>query len=185
MSPQQQAFVEAYLTCWNKTEAARIAGYAHPGQQGYRLFKNVQIQKAIRQRLTDMAMTADECLVRLADIARGSMAEFVSIGEEGQIKVSLIRTENDPTTKEARFVLASPEALRLVRKINLDPATGLTIELYSALEALKLIGKHHRLFGNQVQLNLDMSKLTDDQLKRIAAGEDPIDVILSTSGGGA
>ncbi|MCB0207720.1 MAG: hypothetical protein KDJ52_00230 [Anaerolineae bacterium] len=34
-------------------------------------------------------------------------------------------------------------------------------------------------------LNFDFSKLTDDQLDRIAAGEDPLDVILATSGGGA
>lgn len=33
-------------------------------------------------------------------------------------------------------------------------------------------------------LNIDFSKLTDDQLQRIAAGEDPLNVILSTAGGG-
>lgn len=32
--------------------------------------------------------------------------------------------------------------------------------------------------------NLDFSKLTDDQLERIAAGEDPLDVIISTAGRG-
>jgi hypothetical protein len=33
-------------------------------------------------------------------------------------------------------------------------------------------------------LNLDLTKLSDDQLERIAAGEDPLNVILSTAGRG-
>jgi len=33
-------------------------------------------------------------------------------------------------------------------------------------------------------LNIDYSQLTDDQLQRVAAGEDPINVILSTAGSG-
>lgn len=183
MSPRRQAYVDAYLTYWNKTKAAEVAGYTHPGQQGYRLFKNVQIQAAIKQRLDDMAMSAGEVLVRLADIARGSIASFIALDDDGKIQLTLRRSVKDPVSGKTIFSLADETALRLVRKINLDPARGLTIEMYSAVDALKLIGQHHRLFGNRVQLNLDMAQLTDEQLQRISAGEDPIDVILSTNEG--
>lgn len=49
MNHRQRKFVEAYEG--NATEAARAAGYAHPGQQGERLLKNVEIAQAIRDRV--------------------------------------------------------------------------------------------------------------------------------------
>lgn len=47
---KQQKFIAAYAG--NATEAARVAGYKHPGQQGERLLKNVVIWQSIQQRNT-------------------------------------------------------------------------------------------------------------------------------------
>ena len=46
---QQATFVLAYVgeAAGNATKAAEIAEYAHPGQQGHRLLKDVEIQAAI------------------------------------------------------------------------------------------------------------------------------------------
>lgn len=50
LTAKQLAFVAAYVGAarGNASEAARIAGYVHPGQQGFRLLKNVQIDSAIQ-----------------------------------------------------------------------------------------------------------------------------------------
>ena len=63
-------FVEEYLSCWNASEAARRAGYKHPGSQGHALLQIPEIQAYIKLRLADMQMSADEVLNRLADHAR-------------------------------------------------------------------------------------------------------------------
>ena len=166
---KRQAFLETYLKSWNATQAAKEAGYAHPRQAGSRMLSNVDIQAAIQARLDELKMSADEVLLRLADQARSSLADFVHLAEDGQIKISL----------------AKADKLHLIRKISLTAEGGLQIELYDSQSALKLIGQHHRLFGTRNEnLNFDFSKLTDEQLQQIKAGADPWDVILSTAGGG-
>lgn len=70
LTTKRQAFVEHYLACWNASEAARRASYAHPGTEGHRLLQNVEIQEHIKERLTEVTMSADEVLKRLAEIAR-------------------------------------------------------------------------------------------------------------------
>lgn len=50
MTPQRVAFVAAYIgeARGNASEAARIAGYKHPGQEGHRLLKIAEIEQAVR-----------------------------------------------------------------------------------------------------------------------------------------
>lgn len=53
LSPKQLVFVAAYIgeASHNATEAARIAGYAHPNKQGPALLVNLGIQQAITEHL--------------------------------------------------------------------------------------------------------------------------------------
>jgi len=59
LTPKRQRFVDAYTgeAMGNATEAARIAGYAHPGEEGYRLLKNARVQAEV-QRLSQPAKQA-------------------------------------------------------------------------------------------------------------------------------
>jgi hypothetical protein len=54
LTPKQAVFVAAYLGEANRnaTEAARIAGYANPGQRGHELVKKREIQDAINDQLS-------------------------------------------------------------------------------------------------------------------------------------
>jgi hypothetical protein len=76
LSDKQHAFVAAYLgkAEQNATEAARIAGYKHPNQQGPRLLVNVGIQEAIaawREEVKTEAITLQAYrIARLADVER-------------------------------------------------------------------------------------------------------------------
>lgn len=172
LSRKQRVFVEEYLKCWNATEAARRAGYKHPNVQGPRLLVNVSIQQAIESRLSELKMGADEVLIRLAEQARFDPLQFVAIDQEHPEKVYV---------DLAKLKRAGMGAI--VKKIAYDKFGNLVVEFHDAQAAQRLIGQHHRLFAMRNEnLNLDYSQLTDEQLDRIAAGEDPWKVALSNSG---
>ena len=132
MTDKQRAFVEHYLACWDKTKAAKSAGFSEKtaGQIGYQLLQKTSIQQAIQQRLNELKMSADEVLLRLADQARGSMEDFLD--EDGRIDLALARQSGKLHLIKTRSVTKEGER----------------IELYSAQSALELIGKHHRLFAD-------------------------------------
>lgn len=70
--------------------------------------------------------------------------------------------------------------LHLVKKYSLDKEGKVTIELYDAQKALELLAKHHKLLGDDggILKYIDLTKLNDDQLTRIANGDDPVAVLL-------
>lgn len=135
LTNKQHAFIAAYLgeARWNATEAARIAGYANPGQLGYQLLQKTSIKEAVQAAIADRAMTADEVLSRLAEHARGTMADFIDVDR---------RTLDLDKARDAGM-------LHLVKKFSRSETkygTNLSIELYDAQAALGLLGKHHGLF---------------------------------------
>ena len=72
LTTKRSIFVEQYLRTSNASEAARQAGYKHPGSEGHRLLKNAEIQTLIGARVAAVAMGADEVLERLASGIRQS-----------------------------------------------------------------------------------------------------------------
>lgn len=70
----------------------------------------------------------------------------------------------------------------LIKKYS-DDKGKVSIELYDAQAALALLGKHHKLFGDSggILKSLDLSKLSKEQVQRIADGEDPLAVLLNTN----
>lgn len=78
----QLAFIDAYVgeANFNKTEAARIAGYAGNGntlaQIGFKLVKNGKIANEIQARLEERAMSSSELLMRWGDQARIDVSEY-------------------------------------------------------------------------------------------------------------
>lgn len=79
LSTKQQLFIDSYLKCFNATQAAREAGYSGGdnvmAQRGYELVRNSEIQKIISMHFAASAMSADEVLQRLADLARNAETE--------------------------------------------------------------------------------------------------------------
>lgn len=172
LNAKQRVFLETYLRTWNATRAAEAAGYSHPNKQGPRLLVHVGIQAAIRERLNELQMGADEVLIRLGQQARFDPLRFATINDEGLTAIDLA------ALREAGLGC-------LVKKISYDKSGNQVVEFHDGQAALRLIGQHHRLFVMRTEnLDIDYSKLNDDQLQRIANGEDPIQVLLSDAGGG-
>ena len=140
LTAKRQAFVDEYLKCWNASEAARVAGYAAPGQQGHRLLKDVEISEEIQQRVSERAMSADEVLIRLSDMARGSMDDFVSFV---------------PGIKLPFLDLAKAQQagkFGLVKKLKYGKDGEVEFELYDAQAALVQLGKVHKLFTDKQEV---------------------------------
>lgn len=149
LSTKQTAFVEHYLRVWNAAEAARLAGYsdATARQQGSRLLTNVDIQTAVSARLDELKMSADEVLTRLADIARGDMADFVTLDNAGEPQLNLTKAQ---TANKLKLV---KKFKRTRRTFGEMVETQVEIELYDAQAALNTLGKHHRLFAERLEID--------------------------------
>ncbi len=141
LTHKRQVFIEEYLSCWNATKAATVAGYAHPRQEGSRLLSNDYIQGFIKARIAEKAMSADEVLLRLAEQARGDIADALII-DGGIVMVDMDKLRELGLT-------------HLVKKLKHNPKGGLELELYDAQAALVHIGRHHGLFIDRTQLSGD------------------------------
>jgi len=137
LSNKQQAFISCYLTTWNASEAARLAGYSERSARfiGRENLTKPYIQAAIKARLDDLSVSSDEVIVRLTDIARGSLEDFIDIDDTGGIRLDL--------AKAARL-----GKLHLIKR--LEPTEwGWRIELYDAQAALVQLGKALGVFKEE------------------------------------
>ncbi len=99
-------------------------------------------------------MSADETMIRLADIARGDVADLMDITTAG-FEIKLTQQDENGVQK------VNPKT-KLIKKIKQKVTTFLAkgesdedreiieteIELYSAQDALNSIAKHHKLFSD-------------------------------------
>jgi phage terminase small subunit len=155
LSNKRMAFVEEYLIDFNAYQAALRAGYSERSarQQGSRLLSKDNIQEAIKARLDEKAMSADEVLHRLADMARSDMGDFLDISPMS-FQVDLNKAKELGLTK-------------LIKKVKLHTTTTLSkdgvetethtieTELYDAQAALVQLGRHHKLFTDKTDVNIN------------------------------
>lgn len=153
LPPKQRLFVEEYLACLNAAEAARRAGYSERGarQQGQRLLTYVDVATAVRLGLALRVMPADEVLARLADMARGSADDFLTIHESPLHNITgqpvldmdgkpIVRYWPSLDLEKAR----ERGMLHLVKKVSYT-VHGPSVELYDAQAALNALAKYHGL----------------------------------------
>jgi phage terminase small subunit len=166
LSPKQKLFIDEYLKCFNATEAARRAGYSGGdnvlSQRGYELVRNSEIAEIISKRLQASAMSADEVLMRLGELARSEYEDYLM--SDGNVDLPSL--------------LAAGKG-HLIKSVK-PGKYGAQIEFYDADKSLALIAKHHGLLIDRQQstnLEIDLNTLTDEQLKRLAAGENVVDIL--------
>lgn len=135
LSPKQEKFVVEYLKCRNAAEAARRAGYSDKTARsiGSENLTKPDIIQEIERRTKDKLMGVDEALSRLADIARGTMEDFISFTHEPYSAFAL-----DLGKARERGVL------HLIKKLEYDKDGNPRIELYSAADANKFITELHK-----------------------------------------
>ena len=157
LTGKQAKFVVEYLRDFNATQAALRSGYSPKTAYsiGSENLKKPEILEALR---SESAMSAEEALARLTDIARGDITGLMDVTTSG---FSIELMEDD----ESGAKVIKPQS-KLIKKIKQKVTTIIAkkesdddkeiveteIELYSALDALGLMGKYHKLFTDRTEI---------------------------------
>jgi phage terminase small subunit len=149
LSNKQRAFVEAYLANgFNATKAAIAAGYSEKTAYsiGSENLRKPEISEAVKQRLAELTMSADEALMRLSQQARGTMEDFLD--------------DNRSTIDLAAADRAAQ--LHLIKKFTHhigEKHETVSIELYDAQAAQLAILKEQHLRAGEATERVDGMKL--------------------------
>lgn len=147
LTPKQQRFVQEYLVDLNATAAAVRARYSPKTaeQQGSRLYRNVQVRRAIDEALQARAarveVKQDEILRELMRLAFGDIGGVFD--EEGQLRPlhELAPEVRRTISSIEHTALGSEEQPRFVSKVK----------FWDKTKALELLGKHLKLFTDKVE----------------------------------
>lgn len=120
MTDKQALFVAMYLgkAKLNATKAARLAGYADPEKEGWRVRQDPEVEAEIRGRISEYAMGPDEILSRLAEQARASLDDFVEADHWGSKKPQIAFTA--ATLKQKGHLIKSFEVGKMGTKLVLQ-----------------------------------------------------------------
>lgn len=152
LTPKQEAFINEYFQCWNATQAAIRAGYSEKTARsiGAENLTKPDIQDAIRARMSEVAMSANEVLSRLTEIARGDMGDFI---DDNSLSVNI-------KAAQAKGKMPLVKKVKYVTRVEDDSQTDtVEFELYDKLKAIELLGKIHGMFVNNIDVTSGGEKL--------------------------
>ena len=133
LTNKQFLWAEYYIQYHNGTKAARLAGYKGDDNAlavvASRNIRNDKIRDYLSERYKTLAMTSDEVLMRLANIARASLSDYCD--ENGTI--------------DWKKVSRDGYAIKSIAK-------GSKLETESRLRALELIGKAQSMFTERIEI---------------------------------
>jgi phage terminase small subunit len=139
LKPRHQVFVNAYLKCWNASEAARQAKYPFAGVAGSGLLENPKIRSCIEQELRRHHLTSAMVLHRLRDMATSDITDFVD--DSGNPKLESVR-------EQGKGYLIKKIKTKRYKTGDDSEIIEQELELYDAQSALVHVGKHLGLFND-------------------------------------
>lgn len=156
LTHKQEKFVREYLRDLNATQAALRSGYSP--KTAYSIGSENLKKPEIIEALRNEAISAEEDLIRLTDIARGNITDLMDVTTSG-FSIELMKED------EYGNKVIKPQA-KLIKKIKQKVTTILAknessedkeiveteLELYSALEAMTTLGKYHKLFVDRTEI---------------------------------
>jgi hypothetical protein len=165
LTGKQQVFIDAYLSNgFNATDAARQAGYEGNentlSSVGYENLRKPEIASEVSSRLNESAMSANEVLERLSTIARGEVTDFLDEDGKFDLKAArklqrtglLKKIKSKRTSKQVDSLTEGDEDNRETLETSLV-YEEVEFELYSAHEALRDLGKFHKLFNDRQEIS--------------------------------
>ncbi len=145
---RQRLFVEYYLgnSSGSAVDAARRAGYKAPHPEGARLLRKDSIRTAIDARVTEAAITANEVLARVADIATFDLLAFMNLAQSANFAIDL---------KTIRQLGLG----HVIKRLRIRKDGALEIELESRLQALIKLGEYFKLWKREAEPQLTLVDL--------------------------
>lgn len=144
---KQALFINHYIICMNGTEAARRAGYegneATLANMASQNLRNHYILREINARLQMYAMSANEVLVHLTDIARGDIGDALnSMGGIDPMEAKLRGKSHGIKRFKTKTIIGEDEEIHETE-----------IEMYDRLDALKVLAKFHGLVIERLKVD--------------------------------
>lgn len=138
---RRQMFVRHLPACgFNRTAAAREAGYAYPRQEGKRLLADATVQDAVAEyvapMLRELETDADRVLYELAAVAFSDITAYAEWDETGEVTSF---TPSSRLTQAQRAAVRKIEYRRIEREGRVE--TRLKVELHQKLPALRLMAR--------------------------------------------
>jgi phage terminase small subunit len=159
LTPKQQSFINEYLVDLNSTASAIRAGYSPKTAEsiGYENLRKPQIakelQKAMDERAKRTGITADHVLKEIASIADDDISNYldfrtekVQVGVEDNKPIYEYKTIAD--LKDSRTINT-----KNISEISIGKDGQFKFKLYCRDEALVNLGKHLKLFTDNVNLS--------------------------------
>jgi len=145
---QQRLFVEYYLgeSQGCAKDAARRAGYRWPEKRGPRLLAHGGVRAAIDAAVEKVAMSANEVLARIAQVASSDLLDFIEVDSTGGCKVDM------KLAKRRRLG-------HLVKRLHINKDGTQDIVLEARLPALVKLGEHYNLWKVEAEQQLTMVDL--------------------------
>lgn len=158
MTPKQEAFVREYLIDLNATQAALRAGYSErtarqiAAENLRRPEIAAAIQKAMKDRGDRTKVTADRVLMEIERLAMLDPAALVGV------------------KKPADIAKLPEEVRRAIVGWSWDAKGRFQVKLAKE-SALQMLGRHHRLFNDKVEIEVtDRAQALREARERVKAG---------------
>lgn len=147
LSLKKRAFINEYFLCnFNGTEAYKraygVTDDNAAAASASRLLRDVKIKQEIETRFAERAMSANEVIDRLSQIARADFGDYMD--DEGRVDIKKLKT-----AKKTHLVKRIKQRTLTTPSADGDAPTlahDLDVEFYSAHEALRDLAKKHALF---------------------------------------
>lgn len=188
LTPKQKLFADYYLgeAHFNGTKAAELAGYAGNkatlAQAAFHNLRNTNIETYIDERLSALTMPANVVLTRLTEIAEATIEDVVD--EDGRFNFDVVKSN-----KKAHLIkkIKVKRVSKILREKGSDEDLETSLlhedidfEMYSSHEALRDLGKHHKLFTDKIEQEINANHTLDlnieDEIENIYGDEDDLNV---------
>ncbi len=160
LSRKQRAFIDEYLVDFNATQAAIRAGYSErsAGVIGHETLRKPKVAAEISRRMAERTMTADEALIRLAEIGRADLSDYIS---------------NAGLDVERMVADGHGHLVKGIKRVVTQYDDRTEVEIYDKQAALKTILDHHARAGvgpqEHVFMSLDEWKIEAERRREEAA----------------
>lgn len=136
INPRHKIFADEWLTGehtgkpFHGLAAYEYAGYvineANPYANASKLLRHPKVQAYLKKRMEEMAMTADEVLMRFSMVARSQVGDVVTLTPTGHL------------TFDAQKVM---ENRHLIRSFGFDSNGQPKVEFHDSMDALKQVAR--------------------------------------------
>jgi len=151
LTDKQKIFIEAYLECWNATEAARRAGYEGNdntlGSVGWENLQKPYIRQEVDRRLAELRVN-DRGLVSDKRTQRRACFVYLICAENGLVKIG---KTVDIASRLRTLNAMSPVDLKLVGCVESEFADELENRLHAEFDAVRVKGEWFALSPDDVE----------------------------------